>query len=99
MRVGFMRCKNKNALRGELADLFARARPNRVLQREWQKLVPLMTGDDWQKVRDLALFALASYSGPGAGESVRPETEFSPEELGQTEVDFAEEGEEREEDI
>ena len=31
-------------------------------------ILPLFTGDDWQRARDLALLALASYTGKGAEE-------------------------------
>lgn len=63
LRTGLMRAKNSETLRAELADLFARGRPNSTLQTNWQELLPILTGPDWQRTRDLALLALASYKG------------------------------------
>lgn len=70
MRTGLMRCKNAQTLRAELADFFARGGINHTLQENWRELLPLLSGGDWQRARDLALFALASYSGEGADEVV-----------------------------
>ncbi len=66
IRSSFMRAKNAQTLRAELADLFARGGVNRVLQDRWADLLPLFTGPDWQRARDLSLLALASYAGQGA---------------------------------
>ena len=68
MRTGLMRVKNAQTLRAELADLFARGGINPALQQEWVNILPLFTGADWQRTRDLALLALASYQGQGARE-------------------------------
>lgn len=68
IRTSLMRAKNAQTLRAELADLFARGGINKVLQGSWPKLLQLFTGSDWQRARDLALLALASYSGKGADE-------------------------------
>ncbi len=65
MRTGLMRVKNARTLRAELADLFARGGLNRTLQESWQQILPLFSGPDWQRARDLALLALASYTGKG----------------------------------
>ena len=65
IRTGFMRVKNVETLRAELADLFARGGINRILQESWIDILPSFTGDDWQRTRDLALLGLASYSGKG----------------------------------
>lgn len=65
IRNGLLRAKNQQVLRAELADLFSRAGSNKVLREEWQRLLPMLTGSDWQKARDLALFGLASYAGRG----------------------------------
>ena len=78
MRTGLMRAKNAQTLRAELADLFARGGLNRTLQQQWQDLLPLFVGPDWQRARDLALLALASYTGKGA-EEIEP-TELEEEE-------------------
>ena len=65
IRTGLMRSKNAQTLRAELADLFARGGLNKVLQEHWPEILPLYTGPDWQKARDLALLGLASYVGKG----------------------------------
>lgn len=80
MRTSLMRAKNAATLRAELADLFARGGPNQVLQQHWQTLLPLFTGSDWQRARDLALLALASYAGRGAEEIASEEDLESEEE-------------------
>ena len=49
-----------------MADLFARGGLNKTLQESWAEILPLFTGPDWQRARDLALLALASYAGRGA---------------------------------
>jgi CRISPR-associated protein Cas8a1/Csx13 len=68
MRTGLMRAKNAQTLRAELADLFARGGLNRTLQKDWKEILPLFSGSDWQRARDLALLGLASYTGKGADE-------------------------------
>ena len=65
MRTGLMRAKNSETLRAELSDLFARGGSNKALRQHWKDLLPLFSGADWQRARDLALFALASYAGKG----------------------------------
>jgi CRISPR-associated protein Cas8a1/Csx13 len=55
-------------MRAELADLFARGGINKTLQENWSKILFLFSGRDWQKARDLALLALASYAGKGVDE-------------------------------
>jgi len=66
IRTSLMRVKNAQTMRAEIADLFARGGINKELQQNWAKLLALFTGPDWQKTRDLALLALASYAGKGA---------------------------------
>ena len=80
MRTGLMRAKNSQTLRAELSDFFARGGINQTLRESWQDLLPLFTGSDWQRARDLALFALASYSGKGAEEIESEELNNSGEE-------------------
>jgi len=65
MRTGLMRAKNSETLRAELSDFFARGGSNKTLRQHWKDLLPLFSGADWQRARDLALFALASYAGKG----------------------------------
>jgi len=80
MRTGLMRAKNAQTLRAELSDFFARGGINKTLRESWQDLLPLFTGSDWQRARDLALFALASYSGKGVEEIETAELNNSGEE-------------------
>jgi len=70
IRTSLMRAKNAQTMRAELADLFARGGINKSLQQNWPKVLSLFTGGDWQKARDLALLALASYAGKGSDEIV-----------------------------
>jgi CRISPR-associated protein Cas8a1/Csx13 len=69
MRSSLARAKNGQSLRAEIADLFARGGINKNLQEHWPAVLQLFSGPDWQKARDLALLALASYSGAGANEA------------------------------
>ena len=78
-RTGLMRAKNQQTLRSEIADLFARGKINRTLKKDWVSILPLFDGKDWQKTRDLALLALASYSGKGAEEIEADNTDESEE--------------------
>jgi CRISPR-associated protein Cas8a1/Csx13 len=82
IRASLMRSKNAQTLRAELADLFARGGLNQTLQEHWAELLPLFSGSDWQRARDLALLGLASYKGKGVkdieeelGEEESPETQ------------------------
>ena len=75
IRTSLMRAKNVQTMRAELADLFARGGINKSLQRNWKKILPIFTGKDWQKSRDLALLALASYAGKGADAIEKQEDE------------------------
>lgn len=68
IRTSLMRTKNRETLRAEIADLFARGGVNKVLQSNWDKVLGLFAGDDWQRARDLALLGLASYAGKGVKE-------------------------------
>ncbi len=75
IRTSLMRTKNASTLRAELADIFARGGINKSLQKNWQKILPLYAGSDWQRAKDLALLALASYSGKGSESVEKIETE------------------------
>jgi CRISPR-associated protein Cas8a1/Csx13 len=75
VRTSLMRAKNRQTMRAELADLFARGGINGVLQENWKLLLPLFTGPDWQRAKDLALLALASYQGKGLSEIEETELE------------------------
>lgn len=81
IRTSLMRAKNRETLRAEIADLFARGGINKVLQGGWEKVLGLFTGPDWQRARDLALLGLASYMGKGVEdiETVDHQTEEEEE--------------------
>jgi len=66
LRLAFTGAKTASQARTALCDLFSRGGANQPLQAAWQKLLPMLRNDRWQHTRDLALLALASYSGRGA---------------------------------
>jgi CRISPR-associated protein Cas8a1/Csx13 len=68
-RLAFAGAKTADQLRHALCDLFARAGTNSVLKKDWQEILPMLVSDRWQLTRDLALLALASYSGKDADET------------------------------
>lgn len=83
IRTSFARTKNAQTMRAGLADLFARGGLNKTLQQNWTEILPLFSGTDWQRARDLALLALASYTGKGAemiDEELSEQLESSEEE-------------------
>jgi CRISPR-associated protein Cas8a1/Csx13 len=43
--------------------LFSRGGINKVLRDAWRQVLPMIDSQRWQLARDLALLALASYSG------------------------------------
>ena len=62
VRVNFARCKNAATLREAVTDFWARGGgPLKPLQEGWGEILPLLDDRNWQKARDLALLALASY--------------------------------------
>ncbi len=65
-RLAFVGCKTPEQIRAALANLWSRAGPNAELRVGWESVLPLLRADRWQTARDLALVALASYSGKGA---------------------------------
>jgi len=65
-RLAFAGAKTPDQFRRAICDLFSRAGINSVLQKEWQDLLPMLDASRWQLTRDLALLALASYTGAGA---------------------------------
>ncbi len=81
MRTSMMRVKNAQTLRAEVADMLARGGVNSALKQHWRDLLPLFSGDDWKRARDLTLLALASYSGAGSKEL---ETDDNPNEEGES---------------
>ncbi|MBI5446265.1 MAG: type I-MYXAN CRISPR-associated Cas8a1/Cmx1 [Deltaproteobacteria bacterium] len=79
IRTSLMRAKNRDTLRAEIADLFARGGINKVLQGGWEKVLGLFTGENWQRARDLALLGLASYAGKGVEEIEATDNETDEE--------------------
>ena len=64
LRLDLVGAKTADQCRGAICELFGRAGNNRVLRNYWEDLLPLLTNEkQWQKSRDLALLALASYAG------------------------------------
>jgi CRISPR-associated protein Cas8a1/Csx13 len=71
LRVAFSRCKNAAALREEVTDFWARAGGSLPELRDaWREIIPLF--DDWRLAKDLALLALASYTGRDAKQDAVP---------------------------
>lgn len=87
LRVGFSRSKNAATLRREITDFWARSAPLPSLQESWPAVLALLDERNWQKARDLALLALASY---------KPRTKEEAEALTET-AELAPEGEKGEE--
>jgi CRISPR-associated protein Cas8a1/Csx13 len=75
LRLAFAGSKTVTQARTALCDLFSRGGPNKPLQQAWQKILPMLRDDHWQHTRDLALLALASYTGRGGDDSNNPESE------------------------
>jgi len=70
-RLAFAGAKTGDQFRHSLCDLLSRAGINPVLQNEWQQVLPLLAGNQWHLARDLALLALASYTGTGAEDATQ----------------------------
>jgi CRISPR-associated protein Cas8a1/Csx13 len=81
LRLAFSGAKTVGQARTALCDLFSRGGPNKPLQQAWQRLLPMLREERWLHTRDLALLALASYSGRGADSDAK----FEPETLRATE--------------
>jgi len=70
-RVIFSRCKNAAAIRAAVIDFWSRGGASlSALQIGWREILPLFDTQDWQKARDLALLALASYRSGGNEEAM-----------------------------
>lgn len=67
-RLAFAGAKTADQFRNALCDLFSRAGNNSVLRAYWTTLLPFFGDRRWQLTRDLALLALASYSGKEAAD-------------------------------
>lgn len=79
-RLAFAGAKTADQIRRALCDLFSRAGVNSVLQSNWQNILPMLDANRWQLTRDLALLALASYSGSGSEETSNPEHDANSQE-------------------
>jgi CRISPR-associated protein Cas8a1/Csx13 len=77
-RLAFCGAKTADQFRNALCSLFSRAGNNRVLRDAWQSLLPLLSDRCWQLGRDLALLALASYSGTGTETTQTSNDERTP---------------------
>jgi CRISPR-associated protein Cas8a1/Csx13 len=78
-RLAFSGAKTPEQFRRAICDLFSRAGPNPVLQDHWQLLLPMLRDGRWELARDLALLALASYTGRGADQVEAAKAEESDE--------------------
>ncbi len=78
-RIQFVSSKTADQFRFSVCDLMSRARGNKEIQENWQKVLPLLSESDWKHGRDLALLALASYQGKGDKEAAQPEGELDTE--------------------
>jgi CRISPR-associated protein Cas8a1/Csx13 len=67
IRTGLGRCKNAETFRQFITDFWSRAGQLPTLQKHWNELLPLTTGQQsWKVAKDLTLLALASYKGTGS---------------------------------
>lgn len=66
LRLSLAGAKTANDARHALCDLFSRAGRVPALIGGWEDVLPKLADHRWQLTRDLALLALASYSGKGA---------------------------------
>lgn len=73
-RIQFVSAKTADQFRFSVCDLMSRARGNTEVQEKWQSILPLLSGEQWQHGRDLALLALASYKGKGDKEAAEADT-------------------------
>lgn len=72
LRLALAGAKTANDARHALCDLFSRAGRVPALIGGWALLLPKLADHRWQLTRDLALLALASYSGKGADNGDQP---------------------------
>ncbi len=84
IRRELAKAQTRQHVRGVLAELFAEAGRNRVLQTHAQTIWRFMDDpQDWRRARDLALLSLATYSRPGG--------DAGADQAGDQEVDEGEE--------
>jgi CRISPR-associated protein Cas8a1/Csx13 len=78
LRIALAGAKTANDSRHALCNLFSRAGRVPALAEGWRFLLPKLADHRWQLTRDLALLALASYSGKGVGPDDSTTTESTP---------------------
>lgn len=79
-RLAFAKAKTADQTRGALADLWSRAGTNKELREHWKDILPLLKSNEWARVRDLALVALASYRSKNEEESEETPVDDSTDE-------------------
>jgi len=62
-RLAFSGAKTHEQIRAALADMWSRGGSNKQLKEGWEAVLVLLRAEHWQTARDLALVALASYTG------------------------------------
>jgi CRISPR-associated protein Cas8a1/Csx13 len=73
LRLAFSGAKTADQFRQAICDLFSRVPANTELQANWTSVLPMLDDRNWQHARDLALLAMASYSGKGDKELLQDE--------------------------
>ena len=69
LRLSLVGAKTADQCRGAVCTLFGKSGTNPALKEKWRIVLPMLTdGQRWQAVRDVALLALASYSGQGTSD-------------------------------
>jgi CRISPR-associated protein Cas8a1/Csx13 len=63
--LAFSGAKTADQFRQAICDLFSRVPANTELQANWTSVLPMLDERNWRHARDLALLAMASYSGKG----------------------------------
>jgi CRISPR-associated protein Cas8a1/Csx13 len=81
LRLGLVGAKTPSQMQSAVNELLARHGVVRELldQEAVRHVRQFVFGDDWQRVRNLALFALASYQRPPRVEPIPGDTEGEPE--------------------
>ncbi|MBN2325946.1 MAG: type I-MYXAN CRISPR-associated Cas8a1/Cmx1 [Candidatus Omnitrophica bacterium] len=75
-RLAFTGAKTPEQTRSALCDMFARAGIIDELKKDWPQILPkICKQTEWQLMRDLALLALASYSGKESEDALMEESE------------------------